>query len=197
MSIRLPSAITPEEYLAAERDAETKSEYSNGQVFAMAGASPDHNRLAFDAGVLLSTQLETRPCEVFGSDLRVKVEATGLYTYPDVSVVCGEPQFEEIAQVQTLVNPTVLIKVLSPSTAQYDRGTKWLHYRALPSLRDYVLISQDEYRVEHYTRQPDGRWLFAEARGLTETIDLPTIGCRLSLDRLYARVRIPPTPQPA
>jgi Uma2 family endonuclease len=193
MSVPVERYITPAEYLEAERDAFEKSEYFNGRIYAMPGSSANHNRLASNAIFLLMEQLAARPCDVFSSDMRVKVEANGLYTYPDVSVVCDEPQIERIAGVETLLNPAVLIEilseVLSESTAQYDRGTKWLLYRDLPTLRHYVLIGQDEYRVEHYARQPDGRWLFSEARGVEESIELESIGCRLPLDRLYARVK--------
>ena len=141
--------LTPEEYLARERRAETKSEYLRGEVFAMAGASRAHNLIASNAAGELRQQLRDRPCEVYPSDMRVKVSPSGLYTYPDVTVVCGEPQFED-AEVDTLLNPKVLVEVLSPSTADYDRGGKFTHYRRLPSLQEYVLISQDRPLVEHY-----------------------------------------------
>jgi Uma2 family endonuclease len=190
MSVPVERYVTPEEYLAAEREAETKSEYFNGQVVARPSVSLNHARLASSVRFLLGTQLASGPCEGFGSDMRVKVEASASYVYPDVSVVCGELQLEEIAEVETLLNPTVIVEVLSNSTVQYHLGIKWLHYRELPSLQDYVLVSQDECRVEHYARQLDGRWLFSEARGLDEAIELESVGCRLPLDRLYARVKI-------
>lgn len=181
--------LTPEEYLAIERAAETKSEYLDGQMFAMAGASRDHVLITGNLGSLLRDQLRPRGCRTYTSDLRVAVGATGLYTYPDVVVVCGEERFED-AEVDTLLNPTLLVEVLSPSTESYDRGRKFDHYRALESLREYVLVSQSEAKVERYTRQEDGTWNYAVAEGLGSVLQLPGAGCELRLADVYDQTAV-------
>jgi Uma2 family endonuclease len=179
--------LTPEEYLATERQATYKSEYVNGEVFAMSGASPRHVLIVTNVVAELRQQLKQRPCTVYSTDLRVKVRPTGLYTYPDVIVVCGQPQFDD-EQHDTLLNPTVLVEVLSESTKDYDRGGKFEHYRTLTSLTEYVLIAQDKYHVEHFVRQPDSRWLLAETNRLDDTIHLPSIACDLALTEVYDKV---------
>src|SRR4051794_37409677 len=143
---------TPEEYLTLERAAEYKSEYLDGQILPMSGASRAHNIITAHLVRLLDTQFDGRPCQVYGSDMRVRVSATGLYTYPDVTASCGAQQFVGAHQV-TLLNPTVIIEVLSPSTELYDRTEKFDHYRRLESLADYVLVAQDRVRVDHYSFQ--------------------------------------------
>jgi Uma2 family endonuclease len=189
MSAQLKIRLTPEEYLAIERKAEYKSEYYAGEMFAMAGASEPHNLIAGNTFATLHAQLRKRPCKVYPSDMRVKVSPTGLYTYPDVTVVCGKAQFDD-EEKDTLLNPTVIIEVLSPSTEGYDRGRKFEHYRKLESLQEYVLIAQDTYHVEHYTRQPDNQWLLSEIEGLQGTLHLPSINCDLPLADLYDKVEI-------
>ena len=179
--------FTPEEYLARERKALTKSEYRNGQVHAMPGASRAHNLITVHISGELYIQLRERSCEVYPSDMRVKVSAAGLYTYPDVIVVCDEPRFDD-THFDTLLNPTVLIEVLSPSTAAYDRGEKFASYQKLNSLYEYILISQDRVRVEHYLRQED-RWNLTEFHSLANVCQLPSIGCELSLKAIYAKVQ--------
>ena len=144
--------LTPEEYLAKERKALTKSEYRDGRMYAMPGASREHNLITGNTLVELHVQLRNRVCEVYPSDMRVKVSAAGTYTYPDIVVVCDEPLFDD-TYFDTLLNPTVLVEVLSPSTAAYDRGEKFTSYQKLDSLCEYVLISQDSVCVEHYLRQ--------------------------------------------
>jgi Uma2 family endonuclease len=192
--------LTPQEYLARERQAETKSEYLRGEVFAMAGASREHNLIAGNVNRELGQQLRERECEVYQADMRVKVSPTGLYTYPDVTVVCGEPEFED-AKVDTLLNPRVLVEVLSPSTADYDRGGKFTHYRRLSSLQEYILISQDRPLVEHYVRRGPDEWLLTEQRPLQDTLVLPSIECQLPLTEIYLKVQFaseagePPVPQ--
>ena len=182
--------LTPQEYLAHERRAETKSEYLRGEMFAMSGASREHNLIAVNVSRELSQQLRERDCEVYQGDMRVKVSPTGLYTYPDVTVVCGQPEFED-AEVDTLLNPKVLVEVLSLSTADYDRGGKFTHYRRLPSLQEYVLISQDCPLVEHYVRQGEDEWLLTEQRALQDTLVLPSIQCELPLAEIYLKVQFP------
>ena len=179
--------LTPGEYLAKERKALTKSEYSDGQIHAMPGASRKHNLITANTLVELHIQLRNRVCEVYPSDMRVKVGSAGLYTYPDVVVVCEEPRFED-THFDTLLNPTVLIEVLSPSTAAYDRGDKFASYQKLDSLCEYVLISQDSVCVEHYLRQEQD-WNLTEFRSLDDGFSLVSIGCELSLRAIYAKVQ--------
>ena len=179
--------FTPEEYLARERKALTKSEYRNGQIRAMPGASREHNLITANTLVEIHLQLRNRSCEVYPSDMRVKVSAAGLYTYPDVVVVCDEPRFDD-THFDVLLNPTVLIEGLSPSTAAYDRGEKFAAYQKLDSLCEYVLVSQDRVRVEHYLRQED-RWDLTEFHSLADVFQLPSIGCELSLTAIYAKVQ--------
>lgn len=182
--------LTPEEYLTLERQAEAKSGYLRGEVYAMAGASRQHVTIMTNTIVALGTRLKAGPCMVFGSDLRVKVPPTRLYTYPDVSIVCGKPQFED-RQQDTLVNPTVIFEILSRSTEGYDRGEKFENYRTLASLSDYVLVSQHRPLVEHFARQPDESWLLKSYAGLDAILPLPTIGCELPLADIYDKVEWP------
>jgi Uma2 family endonuclease len=187
MSTQPKTRYTPQEYLAFERKSEYRSEYFDGEVFAMGGASRWHNLVAMNIAAELRAQLRSRPCEVYPSDMRVKVAPTGLYTYPDVTVVCGEPSFED-EQHDTLLNPTVLIEVLAKSTENYDRGKKFEHYRQVNSLIEYVLVAQQEPHVEHYARQEDEGWLLTEVKGLDATLILPAIDCELQLAEVYHKV---------
>ncbi len=179
--------LSPEEYLARERRAEVKSEYHDGEVFAMSGASRAHNLIVTNFVRELSLRLRDRDCEVYPSDMRVKVDPTGLYTYPDVIVVCGEPAFED-EHVDTLLNPTLLIEVLSESTEASDRGKKFEHYRKLETLQGVVLVTQDEAHAERFTRQPDGQWLLGEASGLEAALHLASIDVTLPLADIYDKV---------
>jgi Uma2 family endonuclease len=188
MSAEPSRRVAVVDYLAAERRAEGgKSEYLDGEVIAMSGASRAHNLIALNLAASLHDQLKGRPCETYAGDMRVHTPATGLYTYPDVVVVCGEPRFDDAA-LDTLLNPTLLIEVLSSSTESYDRGRKFAHYRTLESLREVVLVSQDEVRVELFTRQQHGHWLLSEASRLDEAVPLGSIGCELRLADVYDRV---------
>ncbi len=185
---------TPAEYLALERDAATKSEYLDGEVVAMAGASRKDNLITGNVLAALHPQLRGRDCEVYSSDMRVRIPASNRYTYPDVAVVCGEPAFED-AELDTLTNPTLLLEVLSPSTEGFD-WRKFGHYRTVPSLRVYLLVAQDTVHVDHFVRQDDGRWLLAEVADLGATLDLPEIGCTLALADVYDRVAFEVDPPP-
>ena len=189
MTLQAKIRITQEEYLAIERQAAYKSEYFNGEMFAMSGASPRHVLIVTNVVAELRRQLKQRPCTVYSTDLRVKVSPTGLYTYPDVIVVCTQPQFND-EQKDTLLNPTLIVEVLSESTKDYDRGEKFEHYRTLISLAEYVLIAQDKPHFEHFVRQPDNRWLLAETNRLEDTIHLPSIACNLALAEVYDKVDI-------
>jgi Uma2 family endonuclease len=179
--------LTPEEYLALERQAETRSEYWQGETYALAGASRQHNLVAFNLAATLGAQLKSRPCEAYTSDMRVRVARADHYSYPDVVVVCGPAEFEDGSE-DTLLNPTVLIEVLSPSTEAYDRGAKFEFYRMLESLSDYLLISQSRPIIEHYTRQPDNHWLLSTYKGLEAVTPIPSIGCELRLADVYDKV---------
>src|SRR5215213_3669301 len=161
MSTHPKSYLTPEEYLAIERRSETKSEYFNGEMFAMVGASRKHNLIAGNIFGELRQGLKGKPCEAYTNDMRVRIPATGLYTYPDVVVVCGEPEFED-EHIDTLINPTLVVEVLSDSTESYDRGKKAGFYRSVESIGEYLLVSQDEYRVEQYVKQTDDKWLLTD-----------------------------------
>ena len=180
--------LTPEEYLAFDRSADGKSEYLDGEMFAMSGGSHAHSLIAVNLARELSGALRERPCRVFGSDLRVVVEATGLYTSPDLSIVCGQADFGPDDPKDTLRNPTLLIEVLSPSTENYDRSKKFEHYRAIPSLREYVLVAQERAFVERLLRRDDGVWEFTEFRGLDASITLASIGVTLPFAEIYAKV---------
>jgi Uma2 family endonuclease len=188
-SAALRKRYTPEEYLAIERAADFKSEYVDGFIIAMSGARREHNLIAGNLGGELRAQLKARPCETYLSDMRVLVSQTGLYTYPDVTVVCGEPLFLDDTR-DNLLNPMVIVEVLSPSTKSYDRGKKFEHYRRLDSLREYVLVAQDEVLVEHYLRQGDD-WLPTVLRSLDDTLSLVSIDCHVSLREVYARIVFP------
>jgi Uma2 family endonuclease len=187
VSSQTKSFLTPEEYLEHERRADHKSEYFHGEMFAMAGGSRRHALIITNLVRELSQKLKDRPCEVYSSDLRLRVAPTGLYTYPDVMVVCGEPEFAD-DQKDTLLNPIVIVEVLSESTRDYDRGQKFQHYRALPSLVEYLTVAQDEPHIEHYVRQPENRWLLAEFSGLAQSISLQSIGCILPLAEVYEKI---------
>jgi Uma2 family endonuclease len=182
--------FSPEEYLDQERQAQHRSEYYSGEIFAMAGASQRHNLIASNMVRELSTQFRGRPCQTYASDMRVKVSVTGLYTYPDVVAVCGDIQFEDEDR-DTLLNPVIVVEVLSKSTEAYDRGEKFAHYRRLESVTDYLLVSQDKVRVEHYTRQTDGQWLLAEISDLAGLVTLPAIECELRMADIYEKVEFP------
>lgn len=186
-SVVRQSHYRPEDYLALERQADYKSEYVNGQIVAMAGASRQHNLIAGNLYREVSQQSRGRPCEAYISDMRVKVSRTGLYTYPDVVVVCGEISFEDTSH-DTLLNPLVIVEVLSASTEAYDRGEKFAHYRRLESLQEYLLVAQDKVRLEHYVRQ-GAQWVLSEISALHDTLHLPSIGCDIELQALYDKVQ--------
>jgi Uma2 family endonuclease len=185
--------LSPEEYLAIERESETRSEYLDGEMFAMSGGSRQHNLIVTNLIRELSLQLKQRPCEVYSTDQRVRVPETGLYTYPDISVVCGEPSFED-ENVDTLLNPVLIVEVLSPTTESYDRGKKFDGYRTIASLAEYVLVSQHEARVDQYLRQDGEHWLFTATHGRERSISLASIQCELALEEIYDKVAFPDYP---
>jgi Uma2 family endonuclease len=177
---------TAEEYLTLERSASYKSEFDDGQIHAMTGASRKHNLITVNIAGELRSQLKKRPYEAYSNDMRVKAAEAHSYHYPDIVAVCGTPQFED-AQVDTLLNPTVLIEVLSPSTEAYDRGGKFAHYRKIATLREYLLVAQDQPVIERYMRQGDV-WILTEAVGLETSVPLESIDCILSLREVYDKV---------
>lgn len=187
MSTAEQHRITPQEYLQIERRAETKSEFYQGEMFATSGATREHNLITGNVGRRLQEQFDNRDCEVYQHDMRVKVRANGLYTYPDVVVACDQPQFED-DRFDTLLNPIVIVEVLSDSTEGYDRGAKFELYRALHSLRDYILISQDKVHIEHFNKDSDGRWVLWESNNLSDQVRLDTIPCVLNISDIYAKV---------
>ena len=178
--------LTYEEYLTLERASEQRHEFCDGEIFAMAGGSPEHSALAARVIVQLGTQLRGQPCQVYTSDLRVRVQATGLTTYPDVTVVCGPLERDE-EDPHAIVNPVVLVEVSSLGTEAYDRNEKFAHYRRIPSLRAYVLVSQREPRIEVYRRNGDGSWALDDARPPC-VARLDAIGCALDVADIYAGV---------
>ncbi len=192
MSQQIKPYISPQEYLRLERQAEYKSEYLNGEIFAMTGASRQHNLITLNISSALHGQLKGRPCEVYAVDMRVKVRAIGLYTYPDVAVVCDEPEFED-DNVDTLLNPTVLVEVLSPSTERYDGIAKSSYYHTIESLAEHLLVAQHEVRAEQHVKQADGSWLQSEHLNLDKTVELGSINCLLKLSDVYDKITFDPT----
>lgn len=181
-----PTRLSPAEYLALERSSEVRHEYADGEIFAMAGGTLEHNLIAANVASELRAALRDRQCFVCPSDMRVKISASTRYAYPDVSVVCGEPAFEDPRR-DTLLNPSVLFEVLSDSSESYDRGGKFAQYRTLPSLTDYVLVDQKQVLVEHFSRQPDGTWVLRVV-GSGELLVLDSIGCEVAVDEVYLKV---------
>ena len=182
-----PSWISPADYLAMERASPERHEYFQGEMFAMGGASRKHNLITLNASASLHSQLATSDCEIYSSDMRVKISPSGHYVYPDVVVTCVQPRFED-DQLDTLLNPQAIIEVLSESTEQYDRGKKFERYRQIESLQEYFLVAQDRPHVERFERGEAGAWVLTEATGLEATIDVKSAGCTLKLGDVYAKV---------
>lgn len=189
MSAQPAQVLSEAEYLQRERVAAFKSEYLNGEVYAMAGASRAHNQIASNWVVALGTQLREKPCGVYASDMKVRThtEKTSKYSYPDIVVTCGEEQFEDGA-ADVLLSPLVIIEILSASTEAYDRGLKFFHYQLIPSLQEYLLVAQDYCRVEKYQRQADNQWVYAEFHQLHDVVEIHSLGCWVQLADIYRRV---------
>jgi len=190
MSSAFKTKLSVADYLAFERASETKHEFFGGDVFAMAGGSPAHSSIASNFIREAGNALKERPCVVYTSDLRVKVKPTGLYTYPDVTIVCGQQEFDDV-QGDTLVNPTILVEVLSKSTAAYDRGTKSKHYRKIDSLRALIVIEQDSPSIEAIRLQPDGNWVLSDATEVNESIAIEPLGISIPPAEIYRNVKFP------
>ncbi len=187
MSVAPVPRISSADYLRRERLAQFKSEYHRGQVVAMSGASRYHNRIARNLTILLGNQLREKPCQNYASDMRVSVRGGKSYLYPDVVVTCGPEQFED-DRFDTLVNPIVVIEILSASTESFDRGSKFLDYQAIPSLREYVLITPSPRRFEIFRRQADGAWLYQPWAFSPPPLVLQSVDCTLSADDVYFKV---------
>ena len=187
-SIAARTYLTPEEYIALERKATLKSEYLSGEIFAMSGASNAHNLITMNTANGLYNQVAERGCRVYASDMRVGISAGTSYFYPDIAVICDKPRFEDDV-FDTLLNPQVIIEVLSTSTEDYDRGEKFDRYRQLESLQEYILISQDQIQVEHYLRHGE-QWVPSELRMREDVLTLPSIGAELSLNHIYRFVEL-------
>lgn len=198
----LPRAHTRhsvEEYLALEREAEERHEYLDGQIYMMAGESPEHGAICTNLTRIISTQLLGSPCQVFSKDMKVRSgpaaklgqTAKGLYSYPDLPVVCGELKFHDERR-DVLLNPSVVIEVLSPATEAFDRGEKWARYQTwLPELADYLLVSQSKPRIEHFHRRAGGEWHYSLVNDLEESLRLDSVGCVLQLADVYDRITFP------
>jgi len=189
MSVRRqPRAVfTAEEYLLLERAAEFKSEFVNGQIYAMSGANVNHNRIAGNILRLLGNQLRSRPCEAFGSDMKVRINKANVFRYPDASGLCGPILFHDKVQ-DAYCNPSAIVEVLSPSTELLDRGEKFTLYRLLDTLVEYVLVQQDRVEVEVFTRDTEGRWSSIIYNEPADSFPLPSIGCTLTLAEIYEKV---------
>lgn len=183
--------LTEAEYLDLERRAEFKSEFLDGEMFAMAGGTIAHSLIASNLIFALRTQLKGCPCRVYTSDLRVKVQASGLYTYPDVSLACGQDRLDDEHE-DTLLNPVVIVEILSDSREAYDRGKKFELYRQLPSLREYLLVNQYKPLVEQYIRQESGAWILRDLAGLEGKLALPSVGITIAMADVYTDVRFAP-----
>jgi len=181
-----PNRLSIQEYLRLERLAETKNEYLDGQMVAMTGATLRHNGITINVASELNGQLRERPCQAFANDLRVRIPSANVYVYPDASVVCGEPRLED-SFFDTLLNPTLIVEVLSPSTVSYDRGKKLHWYQSLDSLSEILLISQDVPVIEQFVRQGD-EWIFRTAEGLEAVLPLPSIQAELALAEVYHKI---------
>jgi Uma2 family endonuclease len=189
MSTQPKTLLTEEQYLEIERAAETKSEFFEGELFAMAPTGAPHNRLVWNLIAELGTQLRSGPCHGYPCDMRVRVPSSGLYTYPDVVVACGEPKYLDGRQ-DTLLNPSLIVEVLSPSTEAYDRGRKFEQYASVPSLSEYLLVASDRIHLDLYARQATGGWLRTSASGPDGALDLASVGCRVTVSSLYRDMAI-------
>jgi Uma2 family endonuclease len=180
---------TEREYLSHERASLEKHEYYKGEIFAMGGASFKHNVIQVNVLVQLGSHLIDKKCRPFGSDLRVHIPKNSLYTYPDISIVCDEPKFTDDA-LDTLINPSVVIEILSPSTANYDRGTKFELYREIPSLREYILIDSTTVHLVHYSKNIDATWTLAETKSADDNFSVSSVGLTIPLSTIYAGVQL-------
>jgi Uma2 family endonuclease len=188
----LAVTISAADYLAAERAPAVmaRHEYLDGEVLAMAGESLEHSTICTNLIYLIVGQLRGKPCRALSPNMKVCTSPVGLYSYPDLTVVCGEPLFHDEHR-DVLANPALIVEVLSPSTEAFDRGAKWLHYQQIATLSDYLLIAQNQPLIEHYVRQSDGRWIYSITEGLTEHVEIASIDCRMALAEIYECIPFP------
>jgi Uma2 family endonuclease len=180
--------VTEAEYLRHERASTLKHEYYAGQIYAMAGASEAHNLIAMNIAALLRARVRGSDCRAYPSDMRIKVQQTGLNTYPDFSIVCGEPSFAEPDKRDTLINPSLIIEILSPSTESYDRGEKFQHYRTIETLREYILVAQNKYRIERFVRNEHNEWVLSDIDGIEAVLPLALLQTEILLTEIYEQV---------
>lgn len=191
LALRKEKLYSPEEYLEFERAAEVRHEYLDGEVFEMAGESLAHSRICVNISREISLRLKGTRCEALSPNMKVRAETRGLFAYPDLSIVCGEPEFHDTKN-DVLLNPKVIVEVLSPSTQRYDQTKKFFRYRKeIPSLSDYILIYQDMAFIEHHEKLLDGKWAFNVVEGLNEIFALTSIGCEIPMSEIYDRVKLP------
>jgi Uma2 family endonuclease len=186
-TLRQHTSVSAEEYLSAEREAEFKSEYLDGEVYAMTGASLNHIQIVSNITRVLSNQLLTRPCRVLSNEMKVRMPDSRKFFYPDLTVLCDKPRFHD-ERTDTILNPLLIVEVLSKSTEAFDRGAKFQAYQGLDSLREYVLVAQDKPAVEQYVRRPDGSWNYRAVVGLDSSLSLPSVECTLDLSSVYDKV---------
>lgn len=194
MSTQPKHRYTLEEYLALERESEVKYEYWDGEVFAMSGGTLAHDVIMWNASNALGAQLDGKDCRVFTNNMQIKVPAAPPYRYGDGAVVCGRVEVERFNGADLLVNPVLIIEVLSPSTEAYDRGDKFTYYKSIQSFREYLLIAQHRPHITHYVKSDTGKWDYEETNDLTSSIYLPTIDCTLALSDVYREVEFSQNP---
>lgn len=182
-----PKFLTPKEYLEFERKSEIRHEYLDGEIYEMAGANKRHNRISVNILRLLDSQLLERECALYGSDMRIKIPETEKYTYPDIVAVCGEEIFEDETE-DTLFNPMLIVEILSKSTEAYDRGAKFEYYQTIESFGEYLLISQEPFRVEQYVRKEKNVWTYFEFRNSEDIVQLSSIDCEVKLRDIYHKI---------
>src|ERR1700749_1104365 len=187
MTTQTVTHVTPDEYLAAERLSEFRSAYLDGGVYPMTGGTANHIRIISNIDTQLNIQLDSRPCDVFPIDMKVRLPDSRKFFSPDVVVVCGELQYYDDRK-DIILNPDLVVEVLSPSTEGFDRGAKFEAYQTIESLKEYLIVSQDKPRVEQYVRNGDGKWTYAAVEGLESSVALPSIECTLNLSAVYKRV---------
>ena len=193
VAYRQPRTFTPEEYLELERKSHYKSEYLDGQIYAMSGGSPEHSMITVNVSREVSLGLKGKPCMTFSNDTKVRTGTANLFSYPDLTVVCGEPRYHD-AKRDVLLNPTLIIEVLSSSTEGYDRGEKFMDYQCISSLQTYVLIAQHQARIEQFVRQSNNDWLLSNVTGRDQNLYVASIDCTLALSEIYDRIAFPAVP---
>ena len=183
--------FTPEEYALLEEHAAYKSQYVAGEIFAMAGVQPWHDDIVMNLAVLLALRFRGRPCRVHSADVKVRAKAGDLWTYPDLSVVCGERKYDTSANPHSLLNPQAIFEVLSPTTESFDRGDKFTRYQTIESLTDYVLVASERMGVQHYARQTTGGWLYRELNAPEDRLKLGSVEVEMPLSEIYEGVTFP------